>query len=118
MGPYFARSEQAIVIEMLNKIGAIAKAVGIDDAAILPKAEPHCNCMHCQIARAIHSSISGEEDSRLQQQQEEEVTSEDLKFRLWDINQTADNLYIVSNPLALLSSNPNELQESSAKIKV
>lgn len=86
--------------EMLNKIGAIAKAVGIDDSAILPQAEPHCNCMHCQIARAIHSSISGEETVEpAQKEEEEEVSPEDLKFRLWDIDQTAEKLYIVSNPL-------------------
>ena len=30
---------------------------------------------------------------------EEEITEDDLKFRNWDIRQTADKLYAVTNPL-------------------
>jgi hypothetical protein len=47
--------------------------------------------MHCQIAKALHGELPEE--------QEEEVTDEDLKFRLWDIDQTGDKLYVVTNPL-------------------
>lgn len=43
--------------EMLNKIGAIAKLAGLSDHRQVPAAEPHCNCLHCQITRAIHQSI-------------------------------------------------------------
>lgn len=81
--------------EILNKISAISKAVGIDDAAVLPKAEPHCNCMHCQIARAVNNE-SNVNDIPIT---EEEVTAEDLTFRGWDINQTGEKLYLVTNPL-------------------
>lgn len=80
--------------EILDKIAAISKAVGID-SSMLPKAEPHCNCIHCQIARAVH----GEAPKEVEEVSEEEVTPEDLKFRIWDIAQTGQNLYVVSNPL-------------------
>lgn len=84
--------------EILDKIASISKAVGIDDPNLFPKPEPHCNCFHCQISRAIQSSKE-EEDSPSQTTLEENVSDEDLKFRLWDVSQTSDKLYLVSNPL-------------------
>ena len=77
--------------QILNKITLITRALGLDTETTLPKAEPHCNCVYCQVARAMQ----GEEAI----ESEEEVTEEDLKFRTWDIKQTAEKLYLVSNPL-------------------
>ncbi len=79
--------------EMLQKIAHIAKAFGLEDSSVLPKPEPHCNCVHCQVLRTLHKDIP--EPMPV----EEEISEEDLKFRNWDIQQTADKLYIVSNPL-------------------
>jgi hypothetical protein len=76
--------------DVLNKITAIARAFGLDDASALPKAEANCNCVYCQVARALR----GEETLP-----QEEVTEEDLKFRNWEITQAADKLYTVTNPL-------------------
>ena len=83
--------------EILEKIVGISSMLGKDLPIEIPKAEPHCNCIHCQIARAL----SGEkkENSKIENNTEEEVTEEDLRFRLWDIKQTGDKLYAVSNPL-------------------
>ncbi len=78
--------------EILSKISGIVKVMGIEDPELLPKAEPNCNCVHCQIARAIRGIKKGEEE-------EEEISEEDLKFRLWDIKQTGEKLYLVTNPL-------------------
>jgi hypothetical protein len=83
--------------EMLNKIASISKAVGIDDPNLIPKPEPHCNCFHCQISRAIQSSNDEEQISA--EPEEEVVSDEDLKFRLWDVAQTSDQLFLVSNPM-------------------
>lgn len=80
--------------EILDKITGIAKVLGLDDAAHLPKAEPHCNCPYCQIARAFQGTPTVAEKAH-----EEIVLEEDLKFRNWDIKQAADQLYTVSNPL-------------------
>ena len=75
---------------VLKKISAIASAFGIEALPNLPKAEPGCSCVYCQIMNAIHGESAIEED---------EVTEEDLKFRNWEINQTADKLYMVTNPI-------------------
>lgn len=83
--------------EILEKIAGIAKVLGLDDNAHLPKAEPHCNCPYCQIARAFHT----EETPTVKREEEEIVLEEELKFRNWDIKQSADQLYIVTNPLDL-----------------
>lgn len=74
--------------EILEKLSSISKVLEIDQES-LPKPEPHCNCTHCQIARAM----------RGEKKEEEIVSDEDLKFRIWDIEQTGDNLFQVKNPL-------------------
>jgi hypothetical protein len=77
--------------EIIDKIQSIFKIMGIEDKENFPKPEPHCNCPHCQIARAIR----GEKKETL----EEVVSEEDLKFRDWDIKQTGDKLYEVIHPI-------------------
>lgn len=82
--------------EAIEKIRAMTQAMGIDlDQINAPKAEPHCNCMYCQVARAIQNSPEGPSSSK----EEEEVTSEDLSFRTWDIKKAGENLYLVTNLL-------------------
>lgn len=77
--------------EFLEKIANLAKIVDFDgNAENFMKAEPHCNCPYCQIARAL--------DGKTTEVQEEEVTREDLQFREWDIEQTSDKVYVVTNP--------------------
>jgi hypothetical protein len=80
--------------EVLEKITGIAKVLGLEDASQLPKAEPHCNCPFCQIARAFH-----DKDKEPEAKIEEEITEKDLQFRSWDIKQTAEKLFSVVNPL-------------------
>lgn len=83
--------------EVIQKITSITKALGMDMEQInIPKAEPHCNCPYCQIARVIQAEGSEETP---EESIEEEVSDEDLTFRDWDIKQEGDKLYIVSNPL-------------------
>lgn len=82
--------------EILNKIAAIAKIVGNEDIAAMPQPEKNCNCIHCQIARAIHQ---GNEENESTVDYDEEVTEQDLKFRIWDISQNGEKLYTVTNPL-------------------
>lgn len=79
--------------EVLNKIAAVAKALGLDDHENMPQAEPHCNCVHCQISRALHG------DSKKEKEMEVEINDEDLKFRDWEIEQKTEHLYLVTNPL-------------------
>lgn len=80
---------------ILSKIAELARTMGIDDSNAVPEPEPNCNCMRCQISKAMHEGL----DQKVQAEAEEIVTDEDLKFRTWDVVQTGDKLYIVSNPI-------------------
>jgi len=81
--------------QVLKKIAAIAQALGMNTLPNFSHAESGCNCVFCQVVRAIQGET--------QELSQEEVTAEDLKFRTWDIEETAEKLFIVKNPL-----DPNE----------
>jgi hypothetical protein len=83
--------------ELLHKIALFSKTMGLSNAS-QSEAEPHCNCMHCQVARAIHQSDEVE-DGQEKIDEDEEVSEKDLQFRTWDIKQTTEKLFIVTNPL-------------------
>lgn len=81
--------------EILQKIEAITKMIPVEDL-ILPKAEPDCNCFHCQIAGVINPvslPVVPEESGS------EAVNDEDLQFPQWMITQTGDKLFSVVNSL-------------------
>jgi hypothetical protein len=82
--------------EILQKISAITKIIAPDDSAVLPRAEPHCNCPYCQIARAVgNETLPPQKDEIL----DLPVNDQDLKFQQWDIHQEGDKLYTVTNRL-------------------
>lgn len=84
--------------EILDKIATVARILAPGDIDSIPKAEPHCNCPHCQIARAIH----GEPEVPTHAEPhavEEAVSDDDLKFSEWDIAKVGDQLYQVTNRL-------------------
>jgi len=83
--------------DVLDKITQISRSMGIDDPHAVPKPEPHCNCVRCQIARAMQAGVGAE--SVATDAPEEIVSDEELQFRTWDIAQTDDKLYLVTNPL-------------------
>lgn len=91
--------------QVLQKIAAIAKIISPEDILAMPKAEPHCNCLHCQIVRTINHVVEPEEsiqvviDETHQPQAEEEVKDEELSFQQWDVTQTGDKLFNVINRL-------------------
>lgn len=88
--------------EILSKIVAITKIISPEDLTV-PKAEPHCNCTHCQIARTLGQSIS--QDSVIQEVPiekivaEEVVSDKELNFQQWDVTETGKQLYTVANRL-------------------
>lgn len=87
--------------ELISKIIYLSKTIGIEDITAIPKAEPDCNCTHCQIARALHKGLTPCEETALEEstQEEEIVSDEDLKFKTWEISQTGEKLFLVANPL-------------------
>lgn len=80
-------------VEILQKIGAIAKILSPAEEFLLPKGEPGCNCFHCQISRALNPqpNLLISEDS--------EVKDDELTFQQWSIAKTGDNLYSVVHRL-------------------
>ena len=81
--------------ELMQKLTELSKTLGIKDNALIPQPEPECNCMHCQIANALRRGLVDEAAV----EPEEIVHDDELKFRTWDIAQTGDKLFAVSNPL-------------------
>jgi hypothetical protein len=80
--------------EILIRIAELTKTIGLD-GALIPESEPHCNCIHCQMVRAVQQVDQQKESLPL----DEEVSAEDLKFRNWDIHQAGNKLFVVTNPL-------------------
>lgn len=83
--------------ELLRQVALFSKTLGIQDPNIAPKPEPHCNCLHCQIARALQVGVSAAQEET--QGEEELVSEEDLKFREWLISDKGNHLFLVENPL-------------------
>lgn len=83
--------------EILNKIASIAKIIAPEDIMAMPKAEPHCNCVHCQIAQAINRGTQPAAES--ESAEEVVVSDAELQFQQWDISQMGDKLFSVINRL-------------------
>lgn len=81
--------------DILNKIAAVTKILAPDESEVVPKAEPNCNCMHCQIVRTIHSELKGVPAKGFEDKQESIVHDEELTFQEWEIKQEADQLFTV-----------------------
>lgn len=79
--------------DVLEHIFSFLKS--LDDGSILngffvKPEHPHCNCPYCQISRFAQNQEAEE--------LEEEVSDKDLKFKTWDIEQTGNKLFAVTNP--------------------
>jgi hypothetical protein len=88
--------------EMLGKIAQISKILVPEELQELPPAEPHCNCPHCQIVRAILGetrAVFPPTPPPTEEEEEEEVSDSDLQFQQWEIVQTGDKLFTVTNKL-------------------
>ena len=83
--------------ELLQKIATVIKMLAPPDPDLLPKPEPHCNCMHCQIARSL---MDQEREVFIPTEPQEEVVSdEELVFTQYVITPCGDNLYSVQDKL-------------------
>ena len=83
--------------EILEKIMSVIKLFSPEEAISCSTTEPHCNCVHCQLGRATESNtILVKEDEKTE---EEIVNEKDLTFQQWDIVQSGNQLYTVTNRL-------------------
>ncbi len=79
--------------EILKRIAAVTKAMGLSEIIKMEKPEEHCNCLYCQLTRAVQDREPNNEND------EESVSDEDLTFKTWDIEEISEKLYRVINPL-------------------
>lgn len=86
----------ALPSALLEKLKGLVQALGLDRLDLFPKAEPNCNCFSCQIVQLLTRDSA---THPAKETAEEEIVDADLHFRTWDIRQTSEKLYLVSNPL-------------------
>ena len=87
--------------EILEKIISITRIVTPDGLQVLSKAEEGCNCVHCQIAQVL---VKLDESTSFVLKNSppihsEVVSQKELAFQQWDIKQTGDSLFSVTNKL-------------------
>ncbi len=87
--------------EILSKITSIARAITPDDVAQFPKPEPHCNCMFCQLARAMHGMTVDKQPEKIP---EKPVEKEEPPASPWVVHQHQENCYHVHH-----KESPNEI---------
>lgn len=78
---------------ILKKTAEMIKSMGMIDLSMLPKPEPHCNCPHCQILKALQEPAA--ETPPI----EEVVSDAELQFQTWKIVENGPKLYTVTNKL-------------------
>lgn len=83
--------------EIIEKIAQATKLIIPKENLEEIKPEPHCRCTFCQIATLIHTP-----EELLYEG--EPVSQEDLRFEEWEIKQTGEKLYSVTNKLDSLES--------------
>ncbi|GAB4227007.1 MAG: hypothetical protein Tsb0021_03540 [Chlamydiales bacterium] len=84
--------------EIVQKIATITKALLPDEMSPLSKPEPHCNCVHCQIGRAMNGA--SESVSQVESEIEEEISEEELQFSQWEVTPWGKNkMFSVKNKL-------------------
>lgn len=82
--------------EILEKILSITKLMASNEPDLFPPAEPHCNCIHCQITRAMQNSS---DSNSVQQSVFEEVEESELTFQQFNIEEVANQIFKVTNRL-------------------
>lgn len=86
--------------EALNKMSMLAQMLDSQEIANLPAAEPHCNCYHCQMMRALQGNQTHPNiDPESAKLEEEVISDQDLVFSDWEIVQTGEKLFHVTNRL-------------------
>lgn len=83
-----------IPTDVKNKIANISKLFAEEASLEMPKPIEGCNCMHCQISKAMQLGMGINPENI-----DEEVSDKDLTFRVWDIEEEGTKLYKVVNPL-------------------
>lgn len=82
--------------EIIEKITNITKVIIPSEVISLAKAEPHCNCIHCQIVRAMNGNATESSEAI---DELEDISDEELKFSQWDVQEVNEKIFTVTNKL-------------------
>lgn len=86
--------------EILEKIISITKIVTPEGLQVLSRAEEDCHCVHCQIARVMTKLEDSGTSLFNSPTTLPGITSQtEPPFQQWDIQQTGENLFSVTNRL-------------------
>jgi len=87
--------------EVVAKIASLAKMMGEEELEALPEPEMNCNCMYCQVVRALRKEIQKTEElaDHPNLREEEKVADEELHFEQWSVTLIQDKMYKVTNKL-------------------
>lgn len=80
--------------DILDKVVGLLRSIASEEIKHMPKAEPHCNCFHCQVSRKAHMSLGD-----LPEDVDAPVSDEELQFRSWDVKAEGEKVFTVTNPL-------------------
>ena len=91
--------------ESIDRIMALSKIISEEEILSMPPPENNCNCMYCQVTRALRKAILKEEELPDHPQAEiatdEKVEEEELRFEEWIVELIDDKKYLVTNKLDL-----------------
>lgn len=81
--------------EILEKIVNVTKLLMPEGDLQIPKAEPHCNCLFCQMSRAIHQEMEQAEVIPPQQEETKMLPVADTLPTQWVIESIGEHCYEV-----------------------
>lgn len=80
---------------VVEKIAMLAQTLPPTAMEGFPTDVPNCNCMHCQITRALMKGVQ----PPVYTIEEEIVSDEELQFSEWSITEKGEGIYIVTSKL-------------------
>lgn len=81
---------------LLERIAELAKMISPEEAAGLNPPVEGCNCIYCQVSKALHKGHAKKETHA---HDAPDVSDDDLHFEQWTIKQIKDQLFEVTNKL-------------------
>lgn len=100
---------EEVMEKILSFANQLFQTFGEKIASIsLPEAEPHCNCMHCQVAKAMKNALNklqetnqpalsfiAPDDLLESTAPSEKVEEDDLVFRSWNVKEEGEMIFRV-----------------------
>ncbi|MBM3198803.1 MAG: hypothetical protein FJZ58_06075 [Chlamydiae bacterium] len=79
--------------ELQDRIIALVATIPLKESLILPQAEPHCSCPHCQMVRLVEQGMQLPSSFC----EEQETMNEETPLPSWDIKQVGKDEYLLTS---------------------